>query len=223
MGTKDRSHNLPGVITAITPQKKNKERYSVFVDEEFLIGVSDSTLLKFELTKGVEVTPLLFQRLQRAEGRHAVKSYLLRLLGRREHARRELQIKAEQKDYPPDIIRDVLDELESKDLVNDRRFAEKYATDKSELNQWGPVKIRSHLLKKGVSDREVTQSLEKVFEDQEHKETFLNLVLKNKRRFLREENPYKRKKKVLDYLCRKGYTPGNVFRYLDELMEEISK
>lgn len=219
----DPAHNLPGVITSITPQKKNKERYSVFVDEVFLIGVSDSTLLNFGLAKGVVMTPSLFKKLQRAEGRHAVKSYLFMLLGRRDHARRELLDKAKRKDYPPEIIEDVLDELEQKGFINDRQFAEKFAVDKSTLNKWGPVKIRSHLVRKGISNHDISRSIDRAFEHLELKETFLNLVLKKKRRFLREEDPLKRKKKILDYLCRRGYKPETVFKYLDELTEAISE
>lgn len=169
------------------------------------------------------MTPLLFKRLQHAEGRHAVKSYLLKLLSRRDHARQELFVKAQRKDYPRETIQDVLDELEEKDFINDRRFAEKFAADKSRLNKWGPVKIRSHLMQKGISDRAISSSIDQAFEDLDMRETFLNLVLKKKRRFLREEDPYKRKKKVLDHLCRKGYKSGTVFKYLDELMEAISK
>jgi regulatory protein len=216
-------HILPGVITENTPQKKNNERFSIFVNGEFLIGVSESTLLNFNLTKGVEVTPLLFQRLQRAEGRHAVKSYLLKLLGRRDHSRRELLTKARRKDFPPDVIEDVLDELEQKQFINDRRFAEKFAADKSSLNKWGPIKIRSHLIQKGVGPADAARGVELAFEEAELKTTFADLVQKKRRRFLREENPRKRKKKILDYLCSKGYTSGDVFKHLDELMEMLSK
>ncbi|MDZ7682402.1 MAG: hypothetical protein U5J63_11990 [Fodinibius sp.] len=52
----DIEHRLPGVITSIRVQKNNKERYSIFVDEEFLLGVAEQTLLKFSLSKGDEIT-----------------------------------------------------------------------------------------------------------------------------------------------------------------------
>src|SRR5699024_1441612 len=124
----------------------------------FMIGVSGSTLLDFGLAKGVEMTPSLFKKLQRAEGRHAIKAYFLKLLGRRDHARQELLTKAKRKDYPPEVIADVLDELEEKEFINDRGFAEKFAADKSRLNKWGPVKIRSHLIRKGISDHDISRS-----------------------------------------------------------------
>ena len=43
-------------ITQISTQSKNKERCNVFVDEEFAIGVSLETVMKFRLKVGMEIT-----------------------------------------------------------------------------------------------------------------------------------------------------------------------
>lgn len=214
---------LPGAISSISVQKKNKERYSIFVNEEFLIGVAEQTLLKFNLAKGDTITPQLFRKLQREEGRFKVKSYFLKLLGRRDHSRKELFLKAIKKDYPKDVINSVLDELQEKGFINDSGFADKFASDKARLNKWGPAKIKAHLLKKGVDKTNAEKSIRKAFEEEDLKETFLHLVLKRKRRFLREEDPYKRKKKVFDHLARKGYRPSSIYEHIESLMKAIEQ
>lgn len=213
---------LPARITSITPQKKNKERYSIFVDDEFLIGVAEATLLDHGLKKGVEITPPLFRKLQRAEGRYAVKSYMLKLLSRREHARRELYNKARKKEYTADVINSVLDELEQKDFLDETRFAEQFARDKSNLNQWGPYKIQAHLRKKGIRKTVTETAITKAFEPIDIEKRLAELVEKKRRRFLREEDTFKRKKKVFDYLQRKGYRPGSIYNCIDELMEMLN-
>lgn len=214
---------LPGVITSISVQKKNKQRYSIFVDEEYLIGVSEQTLLKFNLTKGEQITHALLRKIEREEGRFTVKSYMMKRLGDRDHSRKELFTKAIRKEYPKNVIDNVLDELEEKGYLNDSSFAEKFAQDKSHLNKWGPNKIKAHLYKKGISNKVAERSIQKVFEDKNIKEVLLHLVLKGKKRFLREENPYKRKKKVVDHLARKGYRSSNIYRHIDELMKAIEQ
>ncbi len=219
----EEDHQLPGVISSISVQKNNKERYSIFVDEEFLLGVAEQTLLKFNLAKGVKITHALFRKLQREEGRFAIKSYFMKLLGRRDHARKELFDKALKKDYPKEVIQNVLDELQEKGYINDKGFAEKFAADKTTLSKWGPAKIKSHLYKKGISNTVAEQSIRKAFEGEDLKQTFLDLVLKRKKRFLREEDPYKRKKKVVDHLARKGYRSGNIFEHIDALMKAIEQ
>lgn len=217
------NQQLPARITSISVQKKNKERYSIYVEEGFLVGVSESTLIDLNLAKGVEVTAQLFQKIQREEGRYAVKSYLLKLLGRRDHARKELLTKARKKDYPDEVVKSILDELEEKGYINEESFAEKFTADKFNLNQWGPSKIKAHLYKKGVSKHVIEKSIGNYFDDLELKETYKNLVLKRKRRFLKEENLLKRKKKIFDYLNRKGFKPNSIFKHMDELMDMVSE
>lgn len=217
------NQQLPATITSIAVQKKNKQRYSLYVDEGFLVGVSEETLIDLELAKGMTITTALFQKIQRKEGRYAVKSYLMKLLARRDHARLELLRKAQNKDYPREVIENVLDELVEKGYLNEQSFAEKFTADKFNLNHWGPIKIRSHLYKKGVSKSVVQNTVEAFFEGRELGETYLNLVLKRKRRFLKEEDKFKRKKKIFDYLNRKGFHPDSIFSHMDELMEAVSK
>jgi regulatory protein len=217
------NQQLPARITSISVQKKNKERYSIYVEEGFLVGVSESTLIDLKLAKEVEVTPQLFRKIQREEGRFAVKSYLMKLLARRDHARKELLTKARKKDHPEEVVIDILDELEKKGYLNEESFAEKFTADKFNLNQWGPSKIKAHLYKKGVSKQVIEKSIGNYFDDLELKETYKNLVLKRKRRFLKEENLLKRKKKIFDYLNRKGFKPDSIFKHMDELMDMVSE
>jgi regulatory protein len=219
----DTEHNLPGVITSIRVQKNNKERYSIFVDEEFLLGVAEQTLLKFNLSKGEEITPAQLRKIRREEGRFEVKSYMIKRLGQRDHARRELFNKALKKEYPKEVIENVLDELEKKGYLDETGFAEKFASDKHRLNNWGPTKIKAHLYKKGISKSVAERSIADAFANVDFRETLLNLVLKRKRRFLREEDPYKRKKKVVDHLARKGYRQSDIYDHLDELMKAIKQ
>ncbi|MDX1636550.1 MAG: regulatory protein RecX [Balneolaceae bacterium] len=220
----DNRDKLPAVITAILPQKNNRERYSLFTGEsEFLIGVSESTLLEHKLRKGVEVTPRLFEKLQKAEGRHAVKSYCMRMLGRRDYSRKELYDKAVKKNHPRDVINSVLDELEEKGYLDDRSFARKFASDKSRLNKWGPAKIKSKLYRKGISKHVAEQSIEEAFEELDLETLFFELVDKKRRRFLREPDRIKRKKKIFDYLARKGYRSESIFKHLDNLLESLDE
>ena len=179
-----------------------------------MVGVSEETLLDLNLAKGVTVTHTLFKKIQRN---------LLKLLARRDHARRELLDKASRKDYPKEVIQSVISELEQKGYLNEEDFAKKFIADKFNLNQWGPAKIKAHLFKKGVSKSVISKKLGDFFEERELRETYLNLVLKRKRRFLKEEDLYKRKKKVFDYLHRKGFEPDSIFSHMDELLKAVSQ
>ena len=44
-------------VSRIEVQKKDKSRYSVYLDDSFWLGVSEGTLIKFNLAKGQTLTP----------------------------------------------------------------------------------------------------------------------------------------------------------------------
>lgn len=215
--------DLPATVTAVTRQKRRKDRFSLFAGDRFLIGVSEETLIEFGISSGTEITTALFRRLQRAEGRGAVKSYFLDLLARRDHARRELSDKARRKDLNHDFVDDVLDELERKGLIDDRQFAVKFAGDKASGSRWGPIKISAHLRRKGIGRSDIDHSIAAAFESVERKEVLTDLVLKRKRHFLREEDPLKRKKKIFDYLARRGFRSSTIHSCLEELTEILDR
>jgi len=212
---------LPVEITAIRTQKKRKDRFSLFHQETFLIGVSGNTLAKLGIRKGTDLTPSLFSRIQQDEEREKVRDYLLRLLGRRPHAAAELNIKARQKGYDGELISDVIDELRAKQYLDDEAFARQFASDKLEFRQWGPVKVRSALVSKGVSAVVAERVTAALTEDLELKKICVDLALKRTRHFFRERDDYKRRKKVAAYLQRKGFDFETINRALPEIISRM--
>lgn len=208
---------LPGIITAIKPQKKRRGRSSIFVDNQFLIGVDNDVVLNHDLQKGREMTSLLFDEIQDEEGKQSVKSYLLKLLSRRDHSRKELYTKASRKDFAKSTINGVLDELEQKGYINNRKFAEKFSRDKNNLNSWGPLKIKVSLRRKGIPGEMAEQVITETFKNINLEEQLADLITKRRKHFMREDNALKRKKKIADYLRRKGYYGSDVYQHLDSL------
>ncbi|MBD3616146.1 MAG: RecX family transcriptional regulator [Gracilimonas sp.] len=213
---------LPEPISEIRVQKKNTTRYSLFVDHQFLIGVSEATLTKLNLKKGVEITPSLFHQIEEAENQWAAREYFFRILSRRDHSRKELKDKAYKKGYSDSFVDEILDEFEQKEYIDDQKFARKYVTEKFEFNNWGPYKIRTQLFKKGISKQVTEQIIKEVFGDDAIKESMLALVEKKKQRYRREPEE-KRRKKVFDFLMRKGYDSENILKNIDELLALIAQ
>ncbi len=182
----DLQDDLPLAITDISVQKKNKERFSLYHNNRFLIGVSSQTLMEYSLQKGVVLTPSLYQKLKQAEELSAIKESCFRYLSRRDHASFELKNKLIKKGYCEQGISGVLNELVEKGYLDDEQFAIKFAREKAELNRWGPRKIKSALFKKGLSKNIVEKATKTIAEDLQQDQICVDLVLKRKRHFLRE-------------------------------------
>ena len=86
-------------------------------------------------------------------------------------------------------------------FVDDHRYAAAYAREKSALSGWGPVKIRSTLLARGVPRDAVLAALEEI--DPERATAKLEKVLQTKWRTLRDD-PQGRLK-LIRFALSRGY------------------
>jgi regulatory protein len=206
-------------ISGIEVQKKNAYRYSIFVEDQFLMGVSEQTLIHFNLRVGTELTANLLQAIELQEQHWKIRDYFIRQLARRDHSRQELVQKALKKGYKNAEIDSILDELEEKKYIRNEVFARKFVHDKFNFNHWGKQKIRMELKKKGIKSHDIEQALEELGND-EILEKMEYLVLKAKPRFLRTEKS-KRRKKIFDFLIRKGYDSAHVMKVLPSLLNKL--
>jgi regulatory protein len=212
---------LPLPITSISAQKKRRDRFSLFNDKQFLIGLSSQTLIDFSIQKGVQLTPELYKKLQHAEEYQTVKDSFYRYLSGRDHAAFELKQKAIKKGFNLALIESVLDEFNRKGLLNDENFARKFASDKAEFKKWGPNKIRHALYKKGISKPIIEKVVQNLSDNLEQSQICVDLLRKRKQHFLREADPLKRKQKMYRYLTGKGYSGRDITAATDQISKEF--
>lgn len=217
----DIESKLPLPVTKITVQKKNQDRFSLFHEKKFLIGISRKTRNDFSIEEGVTLTPSLFRQLKEAENLVAIREACFRYLSGRDHSSSELKQKVGKKGYSKEDIDLVVQNLADKGYLNDESFAAKFVQEKTELNQWGPKKIRSHLYKKGVDRRIIENVLSEQTDDLQQQQICVDLVLKRKRYFLREEDVYKRKQKIYRYLAGRGFSGSVIKKSLPRITEKL--
>lgn len=115
-------------------------------------------------------------------------------------------------------------ELEEKDIaevmaflvknrfLDDTRFAEAYARDKFRFNRWGKLKIAQMLRRKLVADAIIEQALA-TLPAEDTDATCLDL-LRQKNKNIKDEDPYKRKAKLIRFALSRGFDYETVNRCL---------
>ena len=74
-----------------------------------------------------------------------------RAVGHRERTVAELRALLERKRVEPDAIDDAVAELRQAGLLDDARYARRFAEDKRELDRWGSERIARELHRRGVA------------------------------------------------------------------------
>ncbi|MBK1630754.1 hypothetical protein CKO31_08355 [Thiohalocapsa halophila] len=88
-----------------------------------------------------------------------IRSRALKLLTTREHSRYELWRKLHRRGYPAEDVNAVLDQLAAEGLLSEERLLAAYVAERLEKG-FGPLRIRSELQAKGLSDAAIDPHLD---------------------------------------------------------------
>lgn len=208
-----------GTISRVVQQKHDPERVSVFIDDEFAFGLTLELVIEAGLKKGVALTVEEQQALLEKERTHRAYAVALHFVGYQPRASNEVRRKLRKKGYHDNVIEDTIARLEGNRFLDDERFASSFVWSRFNGSGYGPARLRADLMKKGVPSRVIDQALAEFEEEADLKSKAQSLAERRWRNLRRESDPLKRKKKLLDYLVRRGYTYGLAREVTEELQE----
>lgn len=205
------------LISKIEPQKKRKNRFSIFSEQKFLIGVSDETLLKFGLHVGKTIPEDLLISIQNNEDYLSLKKSALGFLARRTHSVKELKDKLIKKNNNVHLINSILTEFKTSNYLNNEIFANAFLTDEVRLKKTGPLLIKNKLLQKGVNV-EIIDSLITNNYDVSNQISNCTILANKKSKILSHKlSVTEKKSKLANYLKQKGYYWDTIKVVVDSL------
>ena len=154
---------MAGTITALVGQKKNKERVSVYINDQFAFGVTLNAALN--LKKGQYLTDDEVESLKFNDA--IAKSYqrALHYLSFRPRTIQEIRTYLEDKDVVPEVAQTVIDRLSEQHYVDDTEFARLWVENRIRHNPKGERALRYELRRKGLGQPEIDQALEALDEE----------------------------------------------------------
>jgi len=153
-------------ITALQPQTNNQDRINLFVDDQFLLGVSALIVLQMGLRVGQELSPDQLGQLHEEEALQQTTNRVLNFLSFRPRSREEVRRYLRKKETPPELIDAVMQRLEDLDLINDQAFTEFWVESRERSNPKGAQALKNELRMKGVK-RELVDELVTDEQDEE--------------------------------------------------------
>ncbi|MGM0942860.1 MAG: recombination regulator RecX [Bacillota bacterium] len=205
-------------ITRITTQKKNSQRYNVYVSEgekeSFGFGIDEAILIEFQLRKGMELDEATITELLKKD--IVYKSYLLAInfLSYRMRSRKEIHDYLLQKEVEPEHISMILDRLSNENLIDDRQFAEMFVRTRMNTSSKGPMIIKKELMEKGVAPKLAEEAIQLYTYEAQYKKV-IKLVQK-KLQQKRKDSFRKQLQNVQGTLQQKGFSQDIIQTVLDE-------
>jgi regulatory protein len=118
--------------------------------------------------------------------------------------------------------RGVLNKLLADRYIDNRRYAEAYTREKSQLAGWGERKIAMQLRLKGVEREVISSVLAELIEDDSQEER-LREKLEKKLRTVKAANDYELRGKLLRYALGLGYDYDMAAEVVNTVVDEAVK
>lgn len=224
MDDKDLWTDLPinhGTITKIERQKRAKDRYNLYVDEQFVFSIHEDVLIKYRLAKGSVINSEEMMSLVQAQDLQQAYLDAIRILSSRLRSEYELKTRLKQKNYELQTIEDTLERLRKEKYIDDSLFAEQLTEQRIHSHKKGRNWIKQELQHKGLGPEHITKALEQINGETEYVNAF-SLIKKKYGASLSPESDVKNiKRKAIALLQRKGYSSSVVSRVMRKFTQII--
>ncbi|WP_405563802.1 regulatory protein RecX [Polaribacter sp. Asnod6-C07] len=110
----------------------------------------------------------------------------------------------------------ILLSLMQDNFLNEERFAKSFARGKFRIKNWGKQRIVRELKFKDISAYNIKTALKEI-DEQEYLNSIYRIT-ENRNEVISEPNQYKRKKKLIDFLMRKGFESELIYKVVNEVI-----
>lgn len=199
-------------ITSIKQQVKNKDRYSIFVDENYAFSLSESALIESGIVSGQELTSKELGEYKKLSADDKLRAKVLRYAAMRSRTKWEIEFYLQKNQASPALSEHILNMLSKLGLINDLEYARTFIRDRNLLRPTSKRKLYAELRKKRIDDKVVNHALEEIEETDDR--TAIKAVIEKKRR----QSKYQDNLKLSQYLARQGFRYDDI---KDVLREEL--
>ncbi|MEJ7838079.1 MAG: RecX family transcriptional regulator [Thermomicrobiales bacterium] len=149
-----------GLITALTPQKRATDRYSLFIDGTFVLGLGVDVVIEFGLSPGMRIDPELLLSITTREEIAGATNAALHLLAYRARASGELQTRLRQKGFSPEAIEAAIDKLASWNYLDDKAFAQSWVEQQQTHRPRSRRAMVQDLRSRGIEPDTISETLD---------------------------------------------------------------
>lgn len=201
-------------ITSVEPQKKNPNRYNIFLDGQFAFGADEDLVVERRLVVGKEINKEDLEKILSEVEIGKLVEKIYGLLNIRYRSEREIRTylkqlsfkrKVKEQDVLSEIvIEQLIEKLKKKDLINDLRFAKEWVDARRKSKKKGVNAIKAELFQKGIN-RDIIEEVTSYKIQETSEEELARQALEKKLNTWKNLPEIDFKQKAIPFLMRKGF------------------
>lgn len=195
---------------------KSKEVFEVVFEDETKLLLNYNIFEKYKVSVDMYFSEDEILEMKYFSDIERAKSRAINYISRKLKTKYEVRLKLKENGFAEEVIDEVLDILEKEEYLNDKVYCEIFIEDKKKLNGYGKNKIKSLLIQKGIS-KNIFEDFLNEFEYDEEFDNALKMGIKKLELLSNEEDNFKKKQKIINYLTYRGFG----FDVINDVLKEI--
>ena len=195
---------------------KSKEVFEVVFEDETKLLLNYNIFEKYKVSVDMYFSEDEILEMKYFSDIERAKSRAINYISGKLKTKYEVRLKLKENGFAEDVIDEVLDILEKEEYLNDKVYCEIFIEDKKKLNGYGKNKIKSLLIQKGIS-KNIFEDFLYEFEYDEEFDNALKMGIKKLELLSNEEDNFKKKQKIINYLTYRGFG----FDVINDVLKEI--
>ena len=206
-------------ITDIQPQKKNRNRFSIYIDGKYSFSLDFNTFESWDFHIGDEISEDDIEKLRKKDEFWKAKDYCLNLFSYGERTESEIVKRLKTKGYSKWIIFEVVDYLRKYDIINDEKYAKNWVSSMMKFKPMGQFRAVYELKRKGIKP-ELAEKICKELLDNEIEKELAFKAAEKKLEVLKSYTDDVKKKKLLNFLKSRGFNFDIILNVMKEYFGE---
>lgn len=215
-------------ITSVEPQKKNPQRFNIYLDGAFAFGADEDLVVEYRLVPGKVIDQLLVEKLLFEAEVGKLMARMYRLWNIRPRSEKEIRdylknlsykrkVKG-QEEISEQAIELLINKLKQKGFLSDKEFAKAWMESRRKTKKKGKIALKAELYQKGIDRQLIDEMLEQITSESE--EELAKQALEKKIKVWKNLPKLELKKKAYEFLLRRGFEYEVVKETIENLMKK---
>jgi len=205
-------------VTSVEIQKNNKQRVSVFVDNEYAFSLDETDAVLLKIKPGRELSQKDIENCIMECNYTKARDKAFDILSRKPVSKKELENALSQKGFDDAVTVQVIEEMSNLGYIDDYEYATLFL-EHCRQKMWGEKKIRYEMKQKGIDESVISEVLSDLDSENEIEEMVKLIISKYGTEDLSD---MKTKAKITRYFASRGFDFSFIDRLIRLAIEENS-
>ncbi len=198
--------------------KLKNGKYKILLDSNESIVTYDNVILNNNLLFSKEIDDVLMINIKSENEYYDLLDKSIKLISKRLRSKMEVIKYLETKTNDNNLIENIINELNNKNLINDQRFAKAYINDKLNLTNDGIFKIKNNLLNLGIDEETIENEVKDINYSLNNDK--LDKIIYKKIKTNHKYSNYILKQKILNDMLSLGYEKQDILTTIDKYIKD---